>query len=832
MEKKLVYEEMKDVPQSGLKAAPFPPRPKLALAPSGRKAKLQTNFFNITLKGENYIYVYSVKFEEDIPEQNTPLRKKLIRGMSKVLEGAFNKYFFTGTNLFSPKNLGTEPLRFETAETDVKYIVEFMQAHVISLQDIITPHKDSKKAQTATTFFNIIIKSLLSSLKMIPVGRTGKYLMHEQAKYINDYGIMVWPGYKTSVRLCESGLLLEVDFTSRILQQKSVYQYLKEIREQGGNFEANAKEALVGKSVIGWYGNKMNYVVSDIDFNHNPQTFEFDAYGEHVKMVDYFSKKYGLKIKDLKQPLIESTKENRDGIKEKSYLVPELCGLTGLPDGMREDHNAMKQVAVYTKLSPDQRTEEMKKLLKQFQRMDVDFKRKDGEAVRKKIPLQPAEIMKAWNLEISEKPHEVEGRILPPQLITLGGKQKLDIPPTGQFFFKQAIVQPLALDKWILVHTSRDKGNAEKFVDTLYNASQTFGVTVDFPTYAECKGIRAKDFVETAQNAIATQGNPQIIVFILPPPSTDEYRLIKKWAITQHQPYLTQMIKSKTLMNDRGLMAICSKVILQINSKRNGELWRVSIPKEVPKKTMMIGVDVSREGGSTYLGFSSSYDPYFCKYYTQILKLEKNKEICPIMGKCLQLALNRFKAETKSFLPELLVIYRDGVGESQKAELFKSEFGNMLNLLDKNFPGYNPKIIFATINKKVHTRFFSKNGAIPSRGAKRGYHEEGVLSNPQPGTVIHSGITDSTIYEYLLMPQYVNEGTGTPSRIQVLYDTSGMTIETFEELTNAMCYGYDNWQGAIRTPAPCKYALSHAKLAAKYTKTIPEEQLLSYKYFL
>lgn len=501
---------------------------------------------------------------------------------------------------------------------------------------------------------------------------------------------------------------------------------------------------------------------------------------------------------------------------------------------MREDHNAMKQVALYTKLTPDQRTNEMQKLLKQFQRLDIDHRRREGEAERKDNRPQPGEIMKTWNLEINPTPREVEGRILPPQSITLGGRQKIEIPSNGQFFFKQPIVSPLALDKWILVHTGRDKSSAENFVETLYKASSTFGVEVAYPTYTECKGIRAKDFIDSAQFALSTLPNPQIIVFILPPPSTDEYRHIKKWAITQKSPLLTQVLKSKTLNNPKGLMAICSKVILQITSKRNGELWRLDIPKEVPRKTMMIGIDVSREGKSTYLGFASSYDPFFCKYYTQIVKLESKQEICSTLGKSLVMALNRFKAETKTFLPELLVIYRDGVGESQQGDLYKREFENMLDGMQKQFPEYKPKLMFATVNKKIHTRFFSKNGAAaPSRGGQRGYHHEGgVLSNPQPGTVIHSGIIDSSIYEILLMPQYVNEGTGTPSRIHVLYDTSGLTIETFEELTNAMCYGYDNWQGAIRTPAPCKYALGHAKLAAKYTKTIPNEQLLSNKYFL
>ena len=81
------------------------------------------------------------------------------------------------------------------------------------------------------------------------------------------------------------------------------------------------------------------------------------------------------------------------------------------------------------------------------------------------------------------------------------------------------------------------------------------------------------------------------------------------------------------------------------------------------------------------------------------------------------------------------------------------------------------------------------------------------------------------------MPQYVNEGTGTPVRIHVIYDTINLPIYAFEDFTNSLCYAYDNWQGPIRTPAPCKYAYSHAKLISKNIKCKPNQKLLHNKYF-
>jgi len=812
-------------------------RPALPSSPIGSAVKLSTNFYKMQLKTSNYVYVYAVSFEESIDEKNTPLRKKIVRGMIEILKPIFKNYIFTGTLLYSPVDVGSAPQRFQTAESDIKYTVQFLRAHVISLQDITTPNKDPKKAQTANQFFNILVKSLLSSLNMVPVGRTGKYLLPTQAKQINDYNLQIWPGYKTSVNLLEGGLLLEVDYTSRILSQKSALDELRRMQKYPETFQAEAKEFFTNKSVVAWYGNKRNYVISDVDFEKSPEKYSIQTPEGPMTLMEYYKKKYGIEIKYPKQPLLLHKKEYKDKPAENIYLVPEICGTTGLPEDMRSDFRAMKQIAEYTKLTPDQRTSEMQKLLKQFSRMDVNHERQYGDLVRRRPQPQPAEILKEWGVEINPKPVEIIGRVLPSVNITLGDKQTLHVPANGQFMFKQHIVKPLNLDKWFLIHDSRGKEKAKEFVDTLYTASKTFGINVEYPQYSEIKYTKADDYIRAINDLLAKYKDPQIVVCILSRNAVNEYHKIKAWAISKANPPLkTQMIKLETLERAKNLMPICGKIALQINAKRNGDLWKVGIPKGIPAKSMMVGVDVSREKGDTYLGFASSYDPGFTRYYTQIMKMDKNVEICKHLGVLLVKSLDRFFAETsKKFFPELIVIYRDGVGDSQRGDLLRSELQNILDALPKAFPEYHPKIIYATVNKKVHTRFFSKeNGGAGGRGGRRGQSEEekGELSNPAPGTVVHSDIVDSSKYEFLMMPQYVNQGTGTPVRVQVLYDTSGLPFNTFEELSNALCYAYDNWQGAIRTPAPCKYALSHAKLAAKYTKTEPAEALLSYKYFL
>jgi hypothetical protein len=50
-------------------------------------------------------------------------------------------------------------------------------------------------------------------------------------------------------------------------------------------------------------------------------------------------------------------------------LVPELCYLTGLTDNMRNDFHVMKDIAMYTRITPNQRQAALKKFIRNIQGM-------------------------------------------------------------------------------------------------------------------------------------------------------------------------------------------------------------------------------------------------------------------------------------------------------------------------------------------------------------------------------------------------------------------------------------------------------------------------------
>ena len=52
--------------------------------------------------------------------------------------------------------------------------------------------------------------------------------------------------------------------------------------------------------------------------------------------------------------VLPSLRERRDG-QGPTILIPELCNMTGLTDQMKADFRVMKDVAQFTRVTPNQR---------------------------------------------------------------------------------------------------------------------------------------------------------------------------------------------------------------------------------------------------------------------------------------------------------------------------------------------------------------------------------------------------------------------------------------------------------------------------------------------
>ena len=116
------------------------------------------------------------------------------------------------------------------------------------------------------------------------------------------------------------------------------------------------------------------------------------------------------------------------------------------------------------------------------------------------------------------------------------------------------------------------------------------------------------------------------------------------------------------------------------------------------------------------------------------------------------------------FLPEKIVLYRDGVSDGG-IETFKQNeitaMRNAFNLEGTNisFPElkggpYQPEFTCVIVSKRINTRMYAKKGKL--------------LDNPMPGTILDTGVTKGFYKDFYLVSQYVRQGTVTPTHFIVL----------------------------------------------------------------
>ena len=174
-------------------------------------------------------------------------------------------------------------------------------------------------------------------------------------------------GYVTAVQEFEDGIMLNCDVSHRVLRTQTVRDHLVDIHKMGkDNFNANAQKALIGSIVLTRYNNRC-YKVDDIDFDSTPSSTFTDYTGKETSFVEYYKRQYNIDIKDLKQPMLlhreKKKAQEEQGVTKLICLVPELTFMTGLTDSMKADFRVMKDVAMYTRVTPNQRQLSLKKFI-------------------------------------------------------------------------------------------------------------------------------------------------------------------------------------------------------------------------------------------------------------------------------------------------------------------------------------------------------------------------------------------------------------------------------------------------------------------------------------
>ena len=323
---------------------------------------IYVNLYEIFMSKELKLYQYPFSLDKEPSENYDKSLRHLFNNCYRELKAMFKNFFISGKSLYSQekiKEMKYVKSYLYSKKKREEYIIEFQEGvnmKIIKQEDV---HKDPLAKQ----YIELIIRDILHSNTKLEFYKD-IFVMKDEKVSINIQEVAVdfYPGFTTSFVETDKGNYLTVTLKHKIIQKKTVLDYLNEngykSREDKEAIKEKLKNAIFKDRYIG-----KNYKITDIDFDRNPENTTFDFKGKSTRIIDYYKEKYNITIKNKKQPLILVCKGPADENKSKLYFVPELVSLSGLEDDQIKMGKFMSELAKSTKLQPHERVEKTKKFI-------------------------------------------------------------------------------------------------------------------------------------------------------------------------------------------------------------------------------------------------------------------------------------------------------------------------------------------------------------------------------------------------------------------------------------------------------------------------------------
>ncbi|CAD8170790.1 unnamed protein product [Paramecium pentaurelia] len=773
-----------------------------------KPVKVLSNHFPFEFKDKSAgLNIYAVSFSEDVPQDSREVISQLINlSKDQFRKAGLEKFSIRGLNIWSPQYV-QERIISEVTLDGKKHCVYLNFTKAIDFQYLEGENQDPALMQPLQQAINVQVKKALKDMGLRELNRLSQFFDPKSvdANPVRGFPLKVWLGFKTSLKLSQTKPQLLIDYASRVLSTETALSFIRSFNQNIGEI----KDQVEGKSVLATYGNYRLYKISAVDFKKNPNsTFQLDD-GKQITYAQYYQERYKIKINDMKQPLLESLdKRNPD---KKFYLIPELVYMTGLRDDQKSDFGLMKELAFYTKKEPGERLQIIQSLLGKLQK----------QLGAQQMVLKSDSTTAAY---ICQQPQ-----------LMFGNQRKLDPDPTGFFILKDPVYQSSYIKDWFLIYQSRgrqDDDLADDLVADLTQQGGRLGIKFDKPFFINMKGNKPQDWVKELQ-AEFKNGLPSLVVSITDKNrDTSLYIALKDFLLSQggagviHQNVTTKACKNKNKQS------IASKIAQQISVKLGNPLWVIPKVKGISDKIMIIGMDIYHKlvsGKQSCMGFVAHFDLECKTSFSKSIIMRAGQEFNQAVGQAFKEALQAYFIHyNKKQLPDTILVYRDGVGESQIQALIQTELEQIKKVISTYTAGYNPQFAFITINKKISDRFFMSIDDAPPQARK---NTKSPYINPVSGLVVADRIT-SKYFDFFLAAQYVTQGTCTPTHYTVLDNNTQFTEEMFWQITYFQCFNYWNWTGAVKVPACVQYAHKLAFLVGDTFQKAVHQNLQKQHFYL
>ncbi|CAM6087810.1 unnamed protein product [Calypogeia fissa] len=623
-------------------------------------------------------------------------------------------------------------------------------------------------------------------------------------------GVQSWNGFHCSFRPTSGGCLtLNFDLsTTTVIKPSPVVKFIqdyfkKDIKHVTEREWDKVKRILKGIQVETYSGRKQKiFALSpkpchELTFEKKKRDPNGELSGtEEITVADYFQKERNLSLQYPQLYALDLGRTNKP-----VYVPIELCKIL---EGQRYKRN----------LTGIQRKNHI-----DCARKDPDERKDVCERAIAANDYNNDELVKEFNVNIEPTMVKVRGRILDPPSL-LFGRNREEKPTQGKWNFNNKEMKlACEITKWAVANFCRGPPATAAAI-----ASQLKAVCT-------AKGMKLSDAVIFNEERNMTNRNPEdrindmmrqlssykptFILAILPEKSSQLYAPLKKVCETR-VGIVSQCIVPPRQLKDQYL----TNVALKINLKWGGYNTLLAheekkmLPKVSQVPTCIFGLDVSHgspgdaSSPSIAAAVASTEWPKFSKYAARVRAQPPKTEMIEGLyeeggsdkggGMVIELLKQFFSScrgpTFESRKPQQIVIYRDGVSESQFQQVLETElmaFKKGLKALESNSTSnYNPKVTLIVVQKRHHTRFFPANGT----------------GNVKPGTIVDTDVCHPRDNDFFLCSHAGLIGTSRPTHYHVLYDEIGFTSDELQQLTHCLCYSYARCTTAVSVAAPAYYA--------------------------
>nr|Q2PC95.1 RecName: Full=Piwi-like protein [Dugesia japonica]CAI26303.1 Piwi homologue [Dugesia japonica] len=608
-------------------------------------------------------------------------------------------------------------------------------------------------------------------------------------KVLGGFGTTLQRGTRPNGQLTT---LLYIERINRVLNDNSVLV----------TYNRKNIDQLIGRDILTKYNNK-TYRISEIKEMNINETFEM--VGRTLSYAQYFKERYNINLTTEQQPFVLTRVKKiarRDKRKEHNEneapedmdltlnITGELCFLCGFSDQEKSNIDLQKNLGCVLKRGPRERLDDIPSFC------DWIKTNNNSQGMSNK-----------WGLKIDNTPLEIEGRELPHCDVISGGQRINEkIKDDWKFGKVQFNVQKGVKHEIDVVIVDRNDSQYGNFLNDVEYEIKQLRFDAKIGRVLVCS---AND-VERSLNDVMRSGSGCAKIALVFVPDDRVYAKVKSFTISTG--LLTQCVTTRngTNRNDKRRQVVSSKTVMQIFSKFGYDPWTIDIKM---RPTMIVGMDTFHNKGSKKSIHASvfSINSTFSQYMSFANSPKGKQEFHDTLSGNFKAALTEFKRIYK-ILPVRIMVYRDGVGDSQLQFTKQFEVDAMKPLVENIYKENGcqvPQIIYVIVKKRIGTKLFNRG------------------DNANPGTIVDKEIVKPNFFEFFLVSQRVTRGTASPTNYNVLEDTryqnkagiiEAITPNELQRITYTLTHLYFNWMGTIRVPVPVHYAHKLAELIGKVHK--------------